>query len=249
METSSQASASRGLWNSPRATQFSKENQDMLRLLKQESRVTNLKRKQINNQPKRADTQGLDWRDSDLGRDAQISLLPATTSYSKAFPDETALPFTSDPAQSSTPGKSVQKHWPVHTQKRTAEACRSGNSYEREKFCPGPTRDLEKEKRKLQNIFAHGTEQPGAGSSQKPLQHESSEIPKMDRYQEVLNEIQERRQFLEDMASLGQEKDYIDIINTEISQKLRELEMMEKSHIPTSDTNTERTENAANKED
>lgn len=34
----------------------------------------------------------------------------------------------------------------------------------------------------------------------------------------VLNEIQERRQFLEDMASLGQEKDYIDIINTEISQ-------------------------------
>lgn len=45
--------------------------------------------------------------------------------------------------------------------------------------------DLEKEKRKLQNIFAHGTEQPGAGSSQKPPQHQSSEIPKkMDRYQE-----------------------------------------------------------------
>lgn len=34
----------------------------------------------------------------------------------------------------------------------------------------------------------------------------------------VLNEIQERQQFLEDMASLGQEKDYINIINTEISQ-------------------------------
>ncbi|KAL3995976.1 tribbles-like protein [Sarotherodon galilaeus] len=216
METSSQATASRGLWNSPRATQFSKETQDMLRLLKQESRVTSLKRKQINKQPK----------------------------------NETALPFTSDPAQSSPPGKSVQKHWPVHSQKRTAEACRSGNSYEREKFRPGPTRDLEKEKRKLQNIFAHGTEQPGAGSSQKPPQHQSSEGPKkMDRYQEVLNEIQERRQFLEDMASLGQEKDYIDIINTEISQKLRELEIMEKSHVPTSDTKTERTENAANKED
>lgn len=45
--------------------------------------------------------------------------------------------------------------------------------------------DLEKEKRKLQNIFAHGTEQPGAGSSQKPPQHQSSEVPKkMDRYQE-----------------------------------------------------------------
>lgn len=35
---------------------------------------------------------------------------------------------------------------------------------------------------------------------------------------EVLDEIKERRQFLADMASLGQEKKYINIINTEISQ-------------------------------
>lgn len=34
----------------------------------------------------------------------------------------------------------------------------------------------------------------------------------------VLDEIEERRQFLEDMASLGQVKQYIKIINTEISQ-------------------------------
>lgn len=34
----------------------------------------------------------------------------------------------------------------------------------------------------------------------------------------VLNEIEERRQFLADMAALGQEKQYINIINIEISQ-------------------------------
>lgn len=34
----------------------------------------------------------------------------------------------------------------------------------------------------------------------------------------VLDEIQERRQFLADMASLGQEGQYIHIMNTEISQ-------------------------------
>lgn len=34
----------------------------------------------------------------------------------------------------------------------------------------------------------------------------------------VLDEIEERRQFLADMASLGQAKQYINLINTEISQ-------------------------------
>lgn len=34
----------------------------------------------------------------------------------------------------------------------------------------------------------------------------------------VLDEIEERRQFLADMASLGQEKKYIHIITAEISQ-------------------------------
>lgn len=34
----------------------------------------------------------------------------------------------------------------------------------------------------------------------------------------VLDEIEERRQFLADMASLGQVKQYINLINTEISQ-------------------------------
>ncbi|XP_030594676.1 UPF0193 protein EVG1 isoform X2 [Archocentrus centrarchus] len=216
METSSQSTAGGGLWNSPRATQFNKETQDMLKLMKQESRVTSLKRKQINRYPK----------------------------------SEAALPLTSAPAQPSTPDKSVQKGWPVRTQKRAAEGCRSGDSYAREKFCPGPTRDLEKEKQKLQNIFALGTEQPRAGSSQKSPLHHSSEAPKMDRYEEVLNEIEERQQFLEDMASLGQEKEYIDIINTEISQKIRELEILEKARVPRLDTRTEsRIENAADKED
>uniref|UniRef100_A0A3B4FCH4 Uncharacterized protein n=1 Tax=Pundamilia nyererei TaxID=303518 RepID=A0A3B4FCH4_9CICH len=69
--------------------------------------------------------------------------------------------------------------------------------------------DLEKEKRKLQNIFAHGTES---------ICSLILGVRPRSVFPAVLNEIQERQQFLEDMASLGQEKDYIDIINTEISQ-------------------------------
>uniref|UniRef100_A0A3B5ARE3 Uncharacterized protein n=1 Tax=Stegastes partitus TaxID=144197 RepID=A0A3B5ARE3_9TELE len=94
-----------------------------------------------------------------------------------------------------------------------------------------PKRDLEKEKRRLQNILATGKEEASAASSQKAATCRDPEVSEEeDRYQEVLNEIEERRQFLADMASLGQEMNYISIINTEISQKIRELEALEKAH-------------------
>lgn len=169
----------------------------MLSLMKQESRLTNLQRKQINKCPK----------------------------------NRAALPVTSDPTPPSTSCKSVQKRRPCLSQKRSAESCRSGNSYMREKFHPGPTRDLEKEKRRLQNILATGKEENSAVSSHKAPACRDPEVSEEDdRYLEVLNEIEERRQFLADMASLGQETNYIDIINTEISQKIRELEVLDKAH-------------------
>ena len=40
----------------------------------------------------------------------------------------------------------------------------------------------------------------------------------IDRFEEVLGEIEERRQFLEEMAALGQDKPHKNKIMTEISQ-------------------------------
>ncbi|XP_017272513.1 UPF0193 protein EVG1 isoform X2 [Kryptolebias marmoratus] len=138
------------------------------------------------------------------------------------------------PPLSSSPGRPARIHPPASTQRRSAESCRSGSSYERERFCPGPTRDLEREKRRLQNILATGEEEP---ESTKPPRTTSGGEPgapeEIDRCQEVLNEIEERRQFLAEMAALGQEKQYVDIINTEISQRLRELELLNRTGRPT----------------
>ncbi|XP_040001285.1 UPF0193 protein EVG1 isoform X2 [Xiphias gladius] len=170
----------------------------------QESRLTTLQRKQIN----------------------------------KCLMNGAALPSVPDPTSSVSPpqpkaSKSVQKHLPSKPQRRSAESCRSGNSYVREKFRPTPTRDLEKEKRRLQNILATGREEPTAASPQNVSTSWSREVmEERDHYQEVLDEIEERRQFLADMASLGQEKQYVNIINTEISQKIRELEVLDKAHSP-----------------
>uniref|UniRef100_A0A3Q0RGH6 Uncharacterized protein n=1 Tax=Amphilophus citrinellus TaxID=61819 RepID=A0A3Q0RGH6_AMPCI len=187
METSSQSTAGGGLWNSPRATQFNKETQDMLKCKMMLSYILNIHSFCVNKKTS-----------------ALVNFSPS---------GEAALPLTSAPAQPSTPDKSVQKGWPVRTQKRAAEACRSGDSYAREKFCPCPTRDLEKEKQKLQNIFALGTDIHLPTMSLKTKTKTMCSV-----FPAVLNEIEERQQFLEDMASLGQEKEYIDIINTEISQ-------------------------------
>lgn len=43
-----------------------------------------------------------------------------------------------------------------------------------------------------------------------------------------MNEIQERREFLEEMEALGQGKKYQGVVLTEISQKLNEMESIDK---------------------
>lgn len=58
-------------------------------------------------------------------------------------PDGAPLPLTSDSTASASPpqpkaSKSVQRRLPGKPQKRSAETCRSGNNYMREKFRPGP---------------------------------------------------------------------------------------------------------------
>ncbi|XP_073331855.1 UPF0193 protein EVG1 isoform X2 [Pagrus major] len=212
MEPWSQSSVGRGLWNNPRPTRYSKETQDIVRLMMQEAGLNDLRRKQIN----------------------------------ECLKNGTALPLTSDPAVLDSPPQpktstSVQKCLPCKPQRRrSAESCRSGDSYVREQFCPRPTRDLEKEKRRLQNIFATGQEEPTAAQRELRLQsvRKPEVVEEKDRYQEVVDEIEERRQFLADMASLGRERHYINIINREISVKIQELEMMDKARSPKKDAVT-----------
>ncbi|KAM3623012.1 uncharacterized protein V6R79_006003 [Siganus canaliculatus] len=208
MEASSSSRACRGLWKNPGATQYSKETKEMLRLMMQESRLTHLQRKQINNCIESG------------------SSLPLTScSTSPSSPPQTKTKKCARVVLSGRP------------QKRSAEACRSKNSYVREKFLPGPTRDLEKEKRKLQNIFATGQEEPTEASVPDSSACQKPEVEQeIDRYEEVLSEIAERRQFLADMASVGKDRMYISIINTEISQKMSELKMLDKKRGPKKET-------------
>uniref|UniRef100_A0A8C5KSL0 RIKEN cDNA 1700088E04 gene n=1 Tax=Jaculus jaculus TaxID=51337 RepID=A0A8C5KSL0_JACJA len=84
-------------------------------------------------------------------------------------------------------------------------------------------RDLEKEKRRLQSIFATGKDPEKWGKKAPPVPQKDPG-PELDRFEELVKEIQDRKEFLAAMESLGQDKQYRGIILAEISQKLREME-------------------------
>ncbi|KAM8878398.1 UPF0193 protein EVG1 isoform 3-T3 [Spinachia spinachia] len=93
-----------------KATRFSKETQDMLKLMMQQSKLTHLQRKKINESFKTGATS------------------PLTSEHTA--PDPPTNPKTT---------KYVPNSLPCKPQRRSAEACRLGNSYVREKYHPGPT--------------------------------------------------------------------------------------------------------------
>ncbi|NXR09025.1 EVG1 protein, partial [Semnornis frantzii] len=111
---------------------------------------------------------------------------------------------------------------------RPAKVCQAGNAYIREKFKPQARRDLEKEKQRLQNILATGKDVVKCNKRQARFQTKEEEIPEPDRFEELVNEVQERREFLAEMEALGQGKKYESIVLTEISQKIREMEIIDK---------------------
>jgi hypothetical protein len=74
-----------------------------------------------------------------------------------------------------------------------------------------------KEKQKLQNVMAFGSElEPAVPTMARP--HPAQDETEVDRFEEVMKEIEERKEFLEEMEALGQGHKYKTKLMTEISQ-------------------------------
>nr|XP_033789737.1 UPF0193 protein EVG1 [Geotrypetes seraphini]XP_033789738.1 UPF0193 protein EVG1 [Geotrypetes seraphini] len=193
-----------GFWNTGRPAPYSKETQELLRVMMQESKLTSFQQRQINGCLQRGAT------------------LPT-----RCNPTSSEDPEVSQSA--SLPSKScLTLSLPSKPSLRPAEVCRAGDAYTREKFQARPTRDLEKEKRRLQNILATGKDIPEPKREPRKPAPTEEEVPEIDRFDELVNEIRERQEFLADMEALGQGKSYRTIIQTQISQKLREMELIDK---------------------
>ncbi|CAL8388604.1 unnamed protein product [Arctogadus glacialis] len=192
-----------GLWSCSRPATYSQETQKMLKVMMEESKLTNFQRRQIT----KSLTDG--------------AALPPSLGPSAAAPG----PQQPEQKVTGTPRRDRY----VPSRRRSEQTCRSGDSYRRDAFRPRPTRDLEKEKSRLQSILATGKDETKPKPKPSRSEAQSPESVEKDRFQEVVDEIEERRQFLADMTALGQEKIHRNLINTEIAQKIRELELMDKS--------------------
>ncbi|NWV08723.1 EVG1 protein, partial [Ptilonorhynchus violaceus] len=145
-----------------------------------------------------------------------------------ALPLQRLPPSGKQPVPASHPPACQPHRLPARPLLRPAKVCQAGDAYTREKFKPQPTRDLEKEKRRLQNILATGKDEMEEKVEQVLIQKKEEEIAEPDRFEELMNEIQERKEFLAEMEALGQGKKYQGIVLTEISQKMHEMEIIDK---------------------
>ncbi|CAJ0968173.1 unnamed protein product [Ranitomeya imitator] len=195
-----------GLWTNTKPPQYSKETQDLLKVMMQESKLTNFQQRQIREQMQ-------------SGGALPIQCHPSTSNT-----ETRPLVSISRPAKASTTRPSL----------RPAERCRAGDAYTREKFQPQATRDLDKEKVDFRTLWLQGR------SCQIYLKYHRHKkmtrrtgtdlmnVLKIANHVTLVAEIQERWDFLEEMQVLGRGKQYYNIINTEISQKLREMEIIDK---------------------
>lgn len=114
---------------------------------------------------------------------------------------------------------------------RTRDMIEDSGAYVRDKYISQPTKSLEKEKQRLSNIMAYGEDVKPPSKAEmleKIRQKNSRNAPKKDRFDEIQEEIQERKEFMESMEKTGRGKEYRPIINAQISQLIREMEVIDK---------------------
>ncbi|CAN0211695.1 UPF0193 protein EVG1 [Lampetra fluviatilis] len=185
-----------GLW-APAGTAFSPATRDLLRVMMKEARLTNLQQRHLT--AKIANGESLPLS----------SHVPASARRNRKPP----------PQARSTAASRGRPHL------RPASDCMAGDAYEREQYRPKPGKNTEAEKQRLQNLMATGQadEQGGTHRPRQPRTPPPPE-PELDRFTELMEEIEERRVFLQEMEVLGRSKQYAPLIHSQISQKIREME-------------------------
>ncbi|NP_001279734.1 UPF0193 protein EVG1 isoform X1 [Callorhinchus milii] len=189
-----------GFWSCPKVT-YSKETRDLIKVMMEESRLNNFQQRQLKKQMQEGGT-------------FPVRCDPASSNCPKPPPSPPSPSLVVDPMS--------RPHM------RSEQSCRAGDAYHRDKYHPRPVRDLEKEKHRLQSIMFKGRDHPKPVPVKEKVQEKAEPPPEVDRFEELLTEIEDRKEFLEEMETLGRGKDYRSIIQTEISQKIREMEQIDR---------------------
>nr|VZI50384.1 unnamed protein product [Spirometra erinaceieuropaei] len=190
------------LWNT-RTPQYTKETVDFLKTLMTEAKISNQIRR-------------------DIQRNVQNGQ-PLPSKFPGSKQNHTRKPSHPMERRQVRPGL------------RTRETIIASGAYDMPKPKPLPLlKDRQVEKERLANIFAYGTDlakEFEKFKAQKARRREAaakSEQVEIDRFDELFEELKDRKRFLDEMYELGRGREYAPMIETEISQIIREMELIDK---------------------
>ncbi|OWF53004.1 UPF0193 protein EVG1 homolog [Mizuhopecten yessoensis] len=192
-----------GFWSQPQA-QYSKQTHDLLKDMMKESKLTNFQQRHLEKTLRG-------------GGSLPSNCPPTHSAQRKKTP-------VSAPAVSKVLNPRNYK-----TTIRTKQQMENMGAFEKPDYTPAHnTRGVskEKEKARLANIMEFGQDIP---PRDKRKQRKAPEpAPAVDRFDELQSEIEERQSFLREMEGLGKGAQFRTIISTEVSQLIREMEMIDK---------------------
>ncbi|XP_070580729.1 UPF0193 protein EVG1 homolog [Ptychodera flava] len=192
-----------GMWQGHTAS-YSKETQDLLKVMMAESKLTNFQQRQINSQLKDGKT------------------LPL-----KVHPTSSEQPAPPPPSKPQSARVSVRGYSGGIRSRENIE--KHMDDYKPD-YRPLPKKPLgEREKDRLAHFMAYGEDLPKLTQKRyNELMAPKEPPPEIDRFDELQKEIAERQEFLADMEALGRGKEFRTIIATEISQLIREMEVIDR---------------------
>ncbi|CAD5122177.1 DgyrCDS10623 [Dimorphilus gyrociliatus] len=198
-----------GFWNTAQPP-ISKQTQQLLKTAMQESRLTSFQQRQLNDALKN-------------GQALPVRCNP-TSSAKKQSKQVVTLP--------KGPRVDPRK---LNSGTRKLKEITSSGAYERDRYNPEPINQFKiRDKERLQNIMAFGEDvKPPTLEDLKERLRQAQESDenrrhRKDRFEELYEEVEERKSFLDRMESIGKGKEYRHIINTEISRLIREMEVIDR---------------------
>ncbi|XP_060567568.1 UPF0193 protein EVG1 homolog [Ruditapes philippinarum] len=195
-----------GFWSAPKV-QYSQQTHSLLKEMMQESKLTNFQQRHLEKQLRGGGT------------------LPTQCNPTSSAKKKQA------PAPKKPPKYLTPKNY--QSKMRSKETIEASGAYERPEYEPTPShwfKNSAKEKEKLANMMAFGKDIDPAAERLKrrsqPVEYEEEPVP--DRFDELQQEIDERREFLSQMEAVGQGEKHRPLIETQISQLIREMELIDK---------------------
>ncbi|XP_055592098.1 UPF0193 protein EVG1 homolog [Uranotaenia lowii] len=190
-----------GLFHAPKA-KYTKETQDLIKVLMEEAKLTILQRNKINYHL----------------RTGEPLPPPKEPKFEQEYSNFLPVPI---------PRKSIKK--------RSLSTIIESGAFDVEKYTPKEVKQpIEKTKLKLQEQMAGCKIFPDDGRRKVTRRQSDSELLEYnmpDREAELLEEINERVEWLSEMEALGEGKKHRQVIHAQIADRLNELKRLEKDQM------------------